>query len=149
MRSDKGITLTSLIIYIIALMVFVGTMATITKYFYKNFKDVTINDRVTKEYTEFTKFISEDVNSKKIQNTFINNEGQEIVLKLTDLTTHRYKLQDNTIYYTEIQNGTVTKDITLCNDVNTCIFSLNQNILTVSIQFKGGNQYTTSYTIQK
>lgn len=149
MRNNKGITLTSLIIYIIALMVFVGTMATITKYFYKNFKDVTINDRVTKEYSEFTKFLSEDVNSKKIQNTFINNEGQEIVLKLTDLTTHRYKLQDDTIYYTEIQNGTATKDITLCNDVNTCIFSLNQNILTVSIQFKGGNQYTTSYTIQK
>ena len=149
MKNNKGITLTSLIIYIIALMIFVGTMATITKYFYKNFKEISINDRVTKEYTEFAKFITEDANSKKIESTFVNDEGHELVLKLNDLTTHRYKLKDNTIYYTEIQNGTALKDITLCNDVNSCTFSLSENILTVSIIFKGGNQYTTSYTIQK
>lgn len=149
MKNNKGITLTSLIIYIIALMIFVGTMATITKYFYKNFKEISINDRVTKEYTEFTKFISQDINSKKIENTFINDEGHELVLKLNDLTTHRYKLNNNTIYYTEIQNNTALKDITLCNDITSCTFSLSQNILTISITFKGGNQYTTSYTIQK
>lgn len=156
MKDNRGITLTSLIIYIIALMIFVGTMATITKYFYKNFKEITINDRVTKEYTELTKFLTEETNSKKIEDTFINDRdnqetptGHELVFKLNDLSTHRYKLRNNTIYYTEIQNNTALKDITLCNDVSTCTFTLNQNILTVSIEFQGGTHYTTAYTIQK
>lgn len=158
MKDNRGITLTSLIIYIIALMIFVGTMATITKYFYKNFKEITINDKETKEYTELTKFLSQDINSKKIENTFINDRdnqetptGHELIFKLNDLSTHRYKLKDNTIYYTEIQNNTATKDITLCNEVNSCTFSLgeNQNTITVSIEFEGGTHYTTAYTIQK
>ena len=158
MRTNRGITLASLIIYIIALMIFVGTMATITKYFYKNFKEISINDRVTKEYTELTKFITEDTNSKKIENTFISDktneengtiEGHQIVFKLKDLTTHRYTFKENTIYYSEIQDNTATKNIPLCNNVNTCTFTLNQNILTVSIEFEGGNTYTTAYTIQK
>ena len=62
MRSNKGITLTSLIIYVIGLTIVIALMGTFNGYFYRNVKTLTIKQNVDEEYSKFLSYITKDVN---------------------------------------------------------------------------------------
>ena len=66
MRSEKGITLISLIIYVIALTIVIGIIAVISGYFYKNVATASVDVEPMVEYTKFNSFFSEEVNYKGI-----------------------------------------------------------------------------------
>ena len=52
MKNNRGITLTSLIIYVIGMVIVVSLIATLTTFFYKN-----VNvDNISKDTTQYTKF---------------------------------------------------------------------------------------------
>ena len=61
MKNDKGITLTSLIIYVIGMAIAVATITTLISYFSKNVKIETMGDS-TAEYTKFTSIFTEETN---------------------------------------------------------------------------------------
>ena len=54
MKNNKGITLTSLIIYIIGMLIVIATIATLTSFFYKN---VNINEIEKVSTEQFAKLI--------------------------------------------------------------------------------------------
>ena len=150
MKNNKGITLTSLVIYIIGLVVLVGTMATLTRYFYNNLDQTTLENKVSKEYTEFTNYITNDINSNKIENVFIREEGKEVLIKFIDYKSHKYTFTEDSIYYVEIKDNQELKRVRLSKDVDNVnsLFSLNSKVLGVKVQFKNGVVYNASYTIQ-
>ena len=62
MKSEKGITLISVTIYVIVMSLLVATITIMTNYFYKN---VTLNseqDDLNKQYTKFISYFSEEIN---------------------------------------------------------------------------------------
>ena len=63
MKSNKGITLTSLIIYVIGLTIMVATIATLTTFFYKNIDAGDINTDTT-QYTKFSSVFLYLINRK-------------------------------------------------------------------------------------
>lgn len=63
MKGNKGITLTSLIIYITAMMVVVALISTLTTFFSKNIKMSDINSN-TKQYTKFSSIFLDEINAK-------------------------------------------------------------------------------------
>lgn len=150
MRKNQGITLTSLVVYIISLLVLVGTMATLTKYFYKNLDEVTIENKVSAEYIEFTNYLTNDTNSQNIENVFLGEDGKKVTIKFTDFSAHRYQIEEGSIYYVEIKDNELIKKIRICRDVDdeNSNFSLSNNILQTNIKFNNGNTYTASYTIE-
>ena len=149
MKNNKGITLTSLVIYIIGLVILVGTMATLTRYFYNNLDQTTLENKVSKEYTEFTNYITNDINSNKIENVFIREEGKEVLIKFIDYSSHKYTFTEDSIYYVEIKDNQEQKRVRLSKDVDNVnsLFSLNSKVLWVKVQFKNGVVYNASYTI--
>ena len=150
MRKNQGITLTSLVVYIISLLVLVGTMATLTKYFYKNLDEVTIENKVSAEYIEFTNYLTNDTNSQNIENVFLREDGKKVTIKFTDFSAHRYQIEEGSIYYVEIKDNELIKKIRICRDVDdeNSNFSLSNNILQTNIKFNNENTYTASYTIE-
>ena len=150
MKNNKGITLTSLVIYIIGLVVLVGTMATLTRYFYNNLDQTTLENKVSKEYTEFTNYITNDINSNKIENVFIREEGKEVLIKFIDYSSHKYTFTEDSIYYVEIKDNQELKRVRLSKDVDNVnsLFSLNSKVLGVKVHFKNGIVYNASYTIK-
>ncbi len=62
MKSNKGITLTSLIIYIIGMMIVVALISTLTLFFSKNIKIGNINTN-TKQYTKFSSIFLDEINA--------------------------------------------------------------------------------------
>lgn len=65
MKSNKGMTLISLLIYLIVLLVVIGTMSLIIKYFYKNMDETVISSDTSDQYSRFIAYISSDINSRK------------------------------------------------------------------------------------
>ena len=72
MRSEKGVTLTSLIIYVIAMLIAITIISIMTGYFYKNIDVSTEKYSYLGEYTRFNSYFSEEVNKEgKNQYTYI------------------------------------------------------------------------------
>lgn len=75
MKSEKGITLISIIIYVLGMVLIVSLMATMTSYFYKN---VNLNREETnydREYTKINSFFTEESNVKGNRVLEINNDS--------------------------------------------------------------------------
>ena len=65
MKSNKGITLISLIIYILILSIVIGSSSILIKYFYANTEETVISKKSTNEYSRFVAYLTDDINSRK------------------------------------------------------------------------------------
>ncbi len=65
MKNNKGITLVSVIIYIIVLTIVMGTVSFMMKYFYNNTDETIISANTSDQYSRFLAYITDDVNSRK------------------------------------------------------------------------------------
>lgn len=63
--NNKGITLISLLVYIIVMTVVIGTVSSVMKYFYKNTNEVTLSSDTAEQYSRFVAYITDDTNSRK------------------------------------------------------------------------------------
>ena len=64
LKSKSGISMISLMVYLIVLTVVIGTASMLMKYFYKNEKETTLSTKTSNQYTRFVTYITEDVNSR-------------------------------------------------------------------------------------
>lgn len=132
MKNNKGITLTSLIIYVIGMTIMVATIATITSFFYKNIDIGNINDDIT-QYTKFSSMFSEETNREK--NTVIDCKS------LTDEDKTSYIIFSSGNQFT-FNNGSIYKNnVKICDNVIICDFSytFNDSKYKIKVNFKTAN----------
>ena len=67
MKSEKAITLTSLMIYIIGMIMIISIVSVVTTYFYKNIKNVGAQINPVAEYTKFNNYFTDEINKKNIK----------------------------------------------------------------------------------
>ena len=119
MKNNKGITLTSLIIYIIGMMIILATIATLTSFFRKNIKV----DKITTDTTQFTKFssiFSDEINNKN--NTIIECKT---VREDNYKTSYIIFSSGNQYTFMEKSNAIYKNNFKICEQVNDCDFSYN------------------------
>lgn len=135
MKSQNGVTLTSLIIYIIAMVIVVGTTATVTMYFYGNIDKLSERTQGSKEYTLFNSYFTSEVNQKG--NQVLKDESNEG--KIIFSNGNQYTYLAGKIYYNKIL---------ICRDVSSCRFIYDENAkqLTTSMTISGKN-YTNTYKL--
>ena len=148
LKSNKGITLTSLIIYLIIIVFVSGTASTMLGYFYKN-SDQMIASNLTKEqYTRFLSFISKDVNSKDVVSCSVAN-GTTLTFNYPDNKKHEYIYQNKAIYYSN-PDPTNKKKILLCRDVSengTDVFQSSGEQIQISVVI-GNEQFEKKFTVK-
>ena len=66
LKSNRGVTLTALVIYVMGLAVVITLMAMILKYFYRNVNDVTISQNADEQYSKFLAYLTKDANSDNL-----------------------------------------------------------------------------------
>ena len=66
MKSNKGFTLTSLLVYVIVLLIVTGVISTFTKYFYRNSDELIISNNTNEQYSRMLSYITTDVNSSNV-----------------------------------------------------------------------------------
>ena len=149
MKSEKGITLISLIIYVIALTIVIGIIAVISGYFYKNIATTSENIEPMVEYTKFNSFFSEEVNYRGIE-----------VLDCQSTTGDNGKIEtsyivfDNGVQYTYISEnkGIYRNKVKIARGVEECSFEYKveegKDIVNVTFKSKNLNN-PIKYTLKK
>ena len=90
-KEEKGITLTSLVIYIIVFVIIIAIMANISNYFYSNIEGIKDSPKYVAEFNKISMFFIADVK----RNTEIVTISEDS-LQFADGTKYEYR--DNSIY---------------------------------------------------
>lgn len=140
MKSDRGVTTTSLIIYIIAMTIVVGIIATINSFFYSNVMNIEDESSNISELTKFNMYFLADI--KKENNDIIKISENAITFS----SGNTFTFQDNAIYLNSIR---------ICENVKNLQFNVNKytdkNIVNVLITIGDNMEYTktTKYVMKK
>lgn len=149
MKSDKGVTLSSVIIYVIVLLVVIGTVSTLTGYLYKNTDELVVSNNSQTQYTRFIQYLTQDTNSTQISSvTTSSNDKNSVEILLNNGEVHQYIYSGREINYiiTNIQ-GEIEKNITLCGNIDECEFEFSSNILNTTIKINDIS-YTNRFIIK-
>ena len=144
MKSEKGITLTSLILYIILILLVVSILSVVSSYFRNNVNYITDIGKYVTQFNKFNAFFIDDVkNNSKI----LSVEDSKIVFE--DGTT--YTFANNDVYRNKVK---------ICEGLYLLTFAENdyeddngftKKIITVHMAIKGSklfestNEYVLKY----
>lgn len=99
MKIEKGITLVSLVIYVVIMVLVIGVMSSVSVKFYKNTQSL---DDDTTDLIEFTNFNNYFIKEIKIANNKIDQiseDGTYILFR----TGNSFSLKGNSIFYNNIE----------------------------------------------
>lgn len=137
MRTDRGITLTSVILYVALVIIALGILATLTSSFRVNMKD--LNQEGTNNY-EFDKFnVSFLQEVKKNGNGISSVNTSEIIFT----TNNKYTFKDNSIYLNDA--------IKIADNIEECSFSTElmdkKTVITVKMKVKRAGEKEAEYVL--
>ena len=148
--SEKGVTLTSLIIYVIAMVITVSIITVVTAYFKKNVSTDSQSYTFFSEFTKFQSYFTEEVNRKNNRILEVNNgEG----------TNQSYVAFSSGNQYTFVPNNKAIyqNNVKIASGVQNCIFTQGEKngkqSIKVSITIQGNSEKdpqvrTTEYVLQ-
>lgn len=110
MKSEKGITLMTLIIYIIVMCIVLAMLSLVSDMFFSNTNYLKDTTKYMSEYNKFNMYFIEDVKNNK---DILSISDTEIIFE--DGTIYSYKPSpDNSIYRNKVK---------ICNNIGYCKFS--------------------------
>ena len=136
MKQNRGITLISLMIYIIGMLIVIGIISTLTSFFYKNIDITNIGENVTGQYTNFSSIFVYEINKEnnKVVDCKISEENGFKISYIIFSSGNQYtfKEENNAIY----KNG-----IKVCENVEDCDFSYTfvDSKYNIKVNFKTSN----------
>ena len=144
MKSERGITLTSLIIYVVITTIAVTAIAAFSSFFVSNMNEVKEQEKYAPEFNKFSMFFIGDVK---------NNKTAEV-------TTNQVTFEDGTVYqYRESEKAVYRNDTKITEKVDSFSFvssteqisSTIKQIINVKmsiggkVNLKNGIDYTLRY----
>lgn len=130
MKNEKGITLSSLVIYIIVMIMVIGVMTRVSLMFYNNTEN--LNDN-TKDIIEFNNFNNYFVKEIKIANNKIDTIAEDGTYILFD-TGNSFSLKNNEIFYNDLEIAKNVKNINFKYYTNSEGIE-EKDIITVNVEF--------------
>ena len=134
MKTQKGVTLISLTIYVITMAIVVGILATITTFFYKNVKDVNVDIDPITQFTTFNSYFTDEINYSNLK----------VVKCGTTRSYQNYIVFSNGVQYTYVpeNKGIYRNQVKICRNIDICIFSekIENGKSIVTVNFSVGNQ---------
>ncbi len=145
MRSQKGITLTSLIIYIIVMLITISIISVFSSFFYKNVDEIGNKVEPSAEITRFNSFFVSDINkttNSKVLECYKSQDLSESYVILEDGTQYTYK-----------HGGIYRGKVKICDNIYQMYFENQTNEngkSTVDVKYiltRGTQEKTNSYTL--
>lgn len=116
MKSEKGVTLVSLIVYVIAMLITVTIVTIVTSYFYQN---IDIEPERYTYFSEFTKvetYFAEEINREENRILEVNNNSNQKYVAFASGNQYTYISQNNAIYKNNVK---IASDISECEFTET------------------------------
>lgn len=140
MKQNSGLTTTSIIIYVIAMMIVIGIIANITSFFYTNVNGVEENSNHISEITKFHMYFLEETTKK-----------DNAIYQITDhsisfISGNTFTFQDNSIYFNHVKICEEVANVQFAKEIKN-----NKTIINVLITMGMNNEYTktTKYVLSQ
>lgn len=136
MKNSKGITLISLIVYVVGMTLVVALIATITSFFYKNINVGDINTDNTTQFTKFSSVFSDEINREDNTvidcKTYTENSIKISYIIFSSGNQYTFKKENNAIYKNNIK---------ICENIEDCDFSyiFIDSKYSITVNFKTKN----------
>jgi len=151
MKSEKGIAMMSLVVYVASFLVITLLVGTITSFFYSNVKILDANTGSAADYNKINLYMVGSLKSGNLRSFVLDNsnpdENKLLVTMYTDEShigyrSHQFQKKGNTIYYdyTALCNNVETFELTKSNQNGKDVIDMHVVI--------GGNSYTNTYVIK-
>lgn len=143
MINSKGITLTSLVIYIIIMLMVIGVISSVSLMFYSNTEHL---DNATKDMAEFNNFNNYFIKEIKSANNKINQISEDGKYIIFD-SGNSFIQKDNKIFFNDLQ---ISKNV---NNINFAYYKdtegkQHKDIVAVSVEFENYSK-TMNYKIEE
>ncbi len=137
MKSEKGITLTSLVVYVMVATIVISIMAVISSFFFSNMSSVNGQEQYALEFNKFNMFFINDVkNNKKAQ----IDTGRII---FEDGTIYEYRASEKAVYR---NNTKIAKEIEVLRFIESTYQVPNtqttKNLVNVQMTMGKNNEFT-------
>lgn len=148
MQSEKGITLVSVIIYVIAMLIIISVITVLTSYFYRNVDINSVSEDLNQQYTRFNTYFTEEVN-KKGNNILDIGESEST----TEDEPQKYIVfsSGNQYTYVPANDSIYVNSIKIAENIKDCTFEeiTEDNKTKVKVTISGENNFlrTTTYTL--
>lgn len=131
MKNENGITLSSLLIYIIVMVMVIGVMSSVSAMFYNNVNGLEGRTVEISKFNNFNNYFVKEIKSPNNAIDTIAEDNSYILFKSGNSFTFR----NNAIYY---------NDLKIVDDVNNVTFTYyndedknkNHDIVTVNVEFE-------------
>lgn len=131
MKSEKGVTLTALVIYIAVATVVISAMALLSSYFYNNMELIKNDSSYVVEYNKFNMFFVQDVKSNKTANVTTDS------ITFEDGTEYQYR--DGKIYRNDKEIATNIKSAEFSQETYEADLTI-KNIIVVNLNIGEGDK---------
>lgn len=144
MKSERGITLTSLIIYVVVTIIAITAIASLSSFFVSNMNQVKEQEKYAPEFNKFSMFFIGDVKNNKTAEVTQNQVTFE------DGTVYQYRQNEKAVY----RNSTkITEKVDSFSFSSTeeQVSNTNKQIINVKmsiggkVNLKSGIDYTLRY----
>lgn len=142
MKSEKGITLISIIVYMIGIILVISILASLSNFFFQNKNYLLENDRYISEYNKFNMYFINDVKNNKTaeietiyQKDASGNEvisdgnkveaGMRIILADGTVYTYRSKTDKASDGSENDDYGIYRNKAKICTKISSCTFSID------------------------
>lgn len=121
MKSERGVTLISITVYVIAMTIIVAIITVITNYFSKNVDYETEELQFSKQYTTINMFFAEEANLKnnKVleigEDTNQNNKKQKWIV-FTSNNQYTYVEENKSLYRNNVKIGKNIEEFEVTRD---------------------------------
>ena len=134
--NEKGITLTSLVIYVLAFSIVMGVMTTISVFFYGNVGKANNTPKYLGEFNKFTMFFVADI--KNYNSATVTSTTREFENGPT------YIFKDEAIYRNDIKIAKYIMNCTFTAEEPYKVGTVSKNIINVNMKIgKNDNNYVT------
>jgi len=143
MKKQNGITMMSLLIYIMAFVTIIGVLSSITVFFNNNTKDINMQTASNSEYNKFNLYMLEytenDYNVSKISE---ENTDIPFVTFSNGVSSNTFVLLENILYFNQIKLCENVDEFKIKKD----IAENGKDILKTYLKVNG-TVYTTDYVL--
>ena len=136
MKKENGITMLSLIIYVLLMIFVVAAISNITASFYKNVNDFDTESESTVAYSKFNMFFLNDIKKDNIE---IEDYKDNYIILALNGEEIQYSIQNNALYRNKVK---------ICDNLNNASITVSEgNKITINLKI-GDYQKTTTYVIE-
>lgn len=130
MKNEKGITLSSLVIYIIVMIMVIGVMTRVSLMFYNNTENLNDNTKDIIEFNNFNNYFVKEIKTANNKIDTIAEDGTYILFN----TGNSFSMKNNGIFYNDLEIAKNVKNINFKYYTNSEGIE-EKDIVTTNIEF--------------